>query len=237
MHAFLAFLFQTIASSAVVIVAFVAMRSTSVGERFLSHHLEKKVADLKHTHDRDIEGLRSDLAHLQDRGRRANELEFEAATRVWNSFVDAWLKTQQAIVEFMSFPDLNKLSDSDLATFMDSTELSNSQRQQVLNAKDKNEMYSKIIRLRTINIAGAAIYDGRQILRTNGIFIPAPMAKIFKEALNKLHEAQVERYMEFQHGRIAGGYEKSMKVLDTSGEGMLSDLETLVRTTIRANER
>jgi hypothetical protein len=76
----------------------------------------------------------------------------------------------------MSFPDLNNLSDSDLATFVDSTELSTPQRQQVINAKGKNEMYSKIIRLRTINIAGAAIYDGRQILRTNGIFISGSMA-------------------------------------------------------------
>jgi demethoxyubiquinone hydroxylase (CLK1/Coq7/Cat5 family) len=232
---FFTFLGQTIASSALVIAAFVAVRFTGIGERFLNHHLEKKVADLKHSHDRDIEGLRADLAHFQDRGRRANELEFEAATKVWHAFVDAWLKTQQAIVEFMSFPDLNKLTVSDLATFIDSTELSAPQRQQVINADDKNEMYSKILRLRTINLAAAAIYDGRQTLRTNGIFIPAPMAKIFKDAFNKLNEAQVERYLEFQHGRVPGGYVKSMAVLDTSGEGMFSELQSLVRTTIRSN--
>ena len=56
----------------------------------------------------------------------------------------------------MSFPDLNNLSKSDLATFIDSTELPKPQRQQVLEASDKNDIYSKILRLRTINIAGAA---------------------------------------------------------------------------------
>jgi hypothetical protein len=89
----------------------------------------------------------------------------------------------------MSFPDLNNLSESDLVTFIDSTELSNPQRQQVLKASDKNDMYSKILRLRTINVAGAAIYDGRQLLRTNGIFIPASVVKMFKDAFNKLSEA------------------------------------------------
>ena len=59
------------------------------------------------------------------------------------------------------------------------------------------------------------------------------MAKSFKDALDKLNGAQVERYMEFQHGRSAGGYEKSIEILDTSGEKMLSTLESLVRTTIR----
>jgi hypothetical protein len=86
----------------------------------------------------------------------------------------------------MSFLDLNNLSESDLVTFIDSTELSNPQRQQVLKASDKNDMYSKILRLRTINVAGAAIYDGRQLLRTNGIFIPASVVKMFKDAFNKL---------------------------------------------------
>jgi hypothetical protein len=230
----IAFVAQTLASSAVVILGFIAIRSTNVGERLLSHHLERKIADLKHTHDEQIEALRSDLAHLQDRGRRANELEFEAVTKVWHSFVDAWLKTQQAIVEYMSFPDLNGLSESDLTTFIDSTELSNPQRQQVVKADDKNDMYSKILRLRTINIAGAAIYEGRQALRTNGIFVSTEVARAFRDAFNKLSEAQVERYLAFQHGRGSGGYEKSLEVLDASGEGkMLSTLESLVRTTIR----
>jgi hypothetical protein len=62
--------------------------------------------------------------------------------------------------------------------------------------------------LRTNNAAAAAIYEGRQMLRTNGIFVSASIAKSFKEAFDKLSDAQVERYMEFQHGR-SSGYEKS----------------------------
>jgi hypothetical protein len=212
---------QTLASSAVAILGFIAIRSTTLGERLLSHHLERK-----------IEALRADLAHLQDRGRRANELEFEALNKVWHSFVDAWLKTQQAIVEYQSFPDLDELSETDLVIFLDSTDLSDAQRKQVMNETDKKEMYSKILRLRTINIAGAAIYEGRQMLRTQGIYISASTAKSFKDAFDKLSGAQVERYMEFQHGRSAG-YEKSLEVLDTGGSGMIASLESLVRTTIR----
>jgi hypothetical protein len=174
------------------------------------------------------------LANLQDRGRRANELEFEALTKVWQSFVDAWIKTQQTIVEYMQFPDLNNLSDSDLETFLDSTELSEAQRKQVTNATDKNEMYSKIMRLRTNNRAAAAIYDGRQALRVNGIFITDDVAKSFSAAFAKLSAAQVERYLEFQHGRTIG-FEKSLEALDTAGTGMIADLEALVRKNIRAN--
>jgi hypothetical protein len=78
----IAFIVQIIASSALAIAGFICVSFTKLGERFLNHRLEKRIGELKHAHDRDIESLRADLAHLQDRGRRANELEFDALTKI-----------------------------------------------------------------------------------------------------------------------------------------------------------
>lgn len=52
-----------------------------------------------------------------------------------------------------------RLADDDVTAFLETTELSDAQRKQVLAATDRNQMYSKIMRLRTINTAGAAIYE------------------------------------------------------------------------------
>jgi hypothetical protein len=165
---------QVLASSVVAILAFIAIRSTAIGERFLSHRLERKITDLKHLHDEKIETLRSQFAHWENRGKRANELEFEAVAKIWHSFVDASQKTQQSILDYMSFPDLNKLSGEDLTAFLETSELSDQQRKQVREADDKIRMFANIMRLRKIHTAGAAIYDGRLLLRTHGIFLPTP---------------------------------------------------------------
>ena len=176
---------QTVASSALAILAFIAVRSTAIGEQFLNYHLEQKIVALKHAHDEKIEALRSDLAHFQDRGRRANELEYDALVKIWHAYSDAWLKTQQAIIDYMSFPDMAKLSDDDAKTFLETTELNEPQKKQVLEATDKNQMYSKIMRQRTIHIAGAAIYEGRLTLRTNGIFYTCRCRKELQGRLRK----------------------------------------------------
>ena len=223
---------QTVASSALAILAFVGIRSTALGERFLNHHLERKIADLKHTHEEKIEALRADLAHLQDRGRRANELEFDAASKIWHAFVDAEMKTQQAILDFLSFPDLNKLADEDVTTYLESTELSNQQRKQVLDADDRVRMYSKISRLRNINMAGSAIYEGRLLLRTKGIFLPAVLAKAFKDGFEMLSGAYVEQKLDFE-GRGVREQPKSTELITGSANLLYSALETLVRSTIR----
>ena len=108
--AVLSWLLQTLLASGGAVVAFVLLRSTAIGERFVSHHLERKLAQYKHEHDQSIEALRAELAHSGDRSRRANEREFEALSAIWDGFADAFLKTNQAIVSYKSFPDLDRLS-------------------------------------------------------------------------------------------------------------------------------
>jgi hypothetical protein len=223
---------QTLASSAVAILVFIAIRSTSIGERFLNHHLERKIADLKHSHEEKIEALRSDLAHLQDRGRRANELEFDAASKIWHAYVDANIKTKQAIIDFLSYPPLNRLGQDDVTTFLESTELSKEQRTQVANADDKEKTYSRIMRLRRINAAGAAIQQGWLLVRTDGIFISSDMAKRFETGFELLSKAQVEQQISFEHGR--GLEQKISEMLITpGGDQRFEELQTLVRTTLR----
>jgi hypothetical protein len=192
----------------------------------------EKIADLEHAHAEKIEALRADLAHLQDRGRRANELEFDAASKIWHAFVGAHMKAQQAILDYMSILDLNKMSPTDVATFLESTEFSSQQRKQVLDTDDKVRMYSKINRLRNINAAGTAIYEGRLLLRTSGIFLPVALAKAFKDGFDMLSFAQVEQHLSFE-GRGLREQPKSDELLGNGGELLLSTLELLVRSAIR----
>jgi hypothetical protein len=83
-HTILSWVLQTLASSTLVILG----RNTidSGRGKFLSHHLERKITELRHAHEEKIGTLRAQFSHLQDRGRRANELEFEATTKIWHAF-------------------------------------------------------------------------------------------------------------------------------------------------------
>jgi hypothetical protein len=224
----LSWILQTAASSGIAIVAFILLRSTSQGERFFSYHLQRKITELRHSQDQAIEALRAELAHSGDRGRRANEKEFEALASIWDSFVDAFLKTNQAVVSYMSFPDLDQLSAADLTTFLETSELSGPQRQQVLDATKKVDVYSKIMDLRRINIAGAAIFDARLLVRRHGIFVNPSIVNEVRRALDVLSKAQVESYMHFQRRGTGIGYDASSHLL-SDGEKIFDQLQSVVR--------
>lgn len=64
--------------------------------------------------------------------------------------------------------------------------------------------------------------------------MPAVLSQRFKEEFEKLSGAYVEQSMEFQRRRSTG-FEKSLAVLDTTGQGTIAEMETLVRDTIRSD--
>jgi hypothetical protein len=194
----------------------------------LDHHFERRLAEVRHANDRGIEELRAELAHYEDRGRRANEREFEALSAIWDAFVDAFLKTNQVVVSYFEFPDLDQLSHEVLAAFLESTELSQEQRQQVARASKRVDMYSKIMNLRQINTAGASIFDARLVVRRKGIFVQTGIVDEFKSAPDVLAKAQVERLMEFRH-RVSAGFEHTSRLLN-EGNAIFDHLQSLVRT-------
>jgi hypothetical protein len=68
-----------------------------LGERLFGHWLdgrlqgqkeahELRLAELKNEQDRQIETLRADIGHLQDRGKHSNEREYAALSGIWEKF-------------------------------------------------------------------------------------------------------------------------------------------------------
>lgn len=218
---------QFVAQAALASGAALLLVSTKVGEKLFSHHLERKLARFKHDHDEAIEELRAELSHLSDRGKHSNQREFDALSAIWDKFIDAFLSTNSAVVRYMEFPDLNKMTAEEVASFLNSTDFSEAQKDQVSAAADKNKLYSRVVELRLLNRAQNDIYDTRLLIRKQGIFVPTPLVSQFEEALKILHAAQIERYMEFRH---EGSREhKAQTDLLNNGEKKVADLAIAVR--------
>jgi hypothetical protein len=147
----------------IAVVAF-----TKLGDRVSEYLVSRQVEAFKHGLETQIEQLRARLAHITDRGARSNELEYAAVVAAWENFVDAYIATHNCIVSFISHPDFARMSDDDVVRYLKTTDFSDIQQKQVLEASDKNKMYSKVTELRFIAKAGSAIFDARSVLRKQG---------------------------------------------------------------------
>jgi hypothetical protein len=221
------FLLQAALAAVVTVLAFVGLAPTKLGERFLNHHLEKKLADLRHDQNQQIEKLKEQLGHIGDRGIRSNEREFNAISAVWESFVDAYVSTQRCAIAYTEHPDLSRLSEEEVESFLTSTDLRDRQRKEVQEARDKNRAYSAAVNNNYISEAGKAIYDTRTLLRKQCIFVPEDLTRLIEFRLNKLSEAYVQRRMEPTYG--AHSEIGAVEFLLTHGNTMFDELLAAVR--------
>src|SRR4029077_20648268 len=67
---------------------------------------ELRLAELKSEQDRQIETLRADISHLQDRGKHSNEREYAALTAIWENYSDLHTLTNTCVIAYIRYPDL-----------------------------------------------------------------------------------------------------------------------------------
>jgi hypothetical protein len=130
----------------------------------------------------------------------------------------------------MQYPDLDRLPTEDVTTFLLSTKLSEEQKRDVENAKNKNDVYARTVELNTINEAGHDIYDLRQLVRKNSIYMSEELMSEFKEVIDLLSSAHVERSVALRHP-TADRYQHGQKLLEQA-EPIFAKLGAAVRARI-----
>src|SRR5579872_6779534 len=118
---------------------------TKLGEAVFKYRFDKAVEAFKSEQGQALEKLRAQLAHLGDRGKRSNEMEFTAIQQVWDKVVEAFMATGASIASMIQHPDLNKMSSDEIETYLGTTEFSKGQIEQIAQAADHNDMYVKVV--------------------------------------------------------------------------------------------
>lgn len=206
---------------------------TKFGDRFINYKFDERIERYKSTLEGEIEQLKSKLAHFTDRAVRSNELEYEAITAAWQKYIAAHRATSRCIIRFMEHPDFNNFTAEQVEDYLKTTEFSEQQKKQMRDAPNRNEMFGKIERLRSIAQAGGAIYEAHEVLGTKGIFIPKELETEFKSALEFCSKAWAVEKTNFSHGHSQGS-EKVLAEFFRNESSVAEGLKEKVRDRILA---
>jgi hypothetical protein len=210
-------------------LAVAGLLSTKFGERLIGFRFERALLRQRESHDKQIEELKERLSHFGDRGKRSNEMEFQAIKMVWEAFVEAWLSTNSAAILSIEIPDFNHLKDENLDQFLLDQGVSPLQAKELRESKDRDKTYSRMLTWKLIARAGREINDARVLLRKQGIFMPRDLHDIFEEGINSMTMAFVGRRLQFQNPRA---FQE-----DVITQYLSTNIETYDRTAKAANIR
>jgi hypothetical protein len=207
---------------------------TKLGEAIFSYRLGKALEGFKAAQNRELERLKEQLSHVGDRGKRSNEKEYDALSETWNQFVDVLSLTERAIAQYVEFPDLDRLPEADAKRFLDSSDLSEQQREDVLRATDKKSAYSGLVRWVAIAKAHNQIFEFRASLKKRSIFIPESLVSQFEEAVELCSKAAVTEMMRFRNPSSSIGHDASLTFFGKREE-IFTSLRDLTRERLLRN--
>jgi hypothetical protein len=217
-----------------------------LGERLFGHWLdgrlqsqkeahEVRLAELKSEQDRQIEKLRGDIGHLQDRGRRANEGEFSALSAIYGKLEDLFEATNRCVGLCLPVPNWDRMDDAALARFLEANEFTPGEKAALQSAKDKQAAFSRVMAYRSIAQAQAA-YDGfRTVLDRQSIFIPKSLADRLNAAGDLCPGAIAVRLAETE-GRRPHNMMDDL-VFREKRNGVLNEIRDAVRERLQYEDR
>lgn len=180
----------------------VLLLPTRLGEALFQSRIGRNLEAFKAKQAGELESIKAQLAHLGDRGKRSNEMEFLAIEKVWRAFVKAWLSTNTCIGQMMQVPDFARMSEEDIEAFAKGSGLADDEQASLLAASDKHKQYVSILSWRIVNEAGTDIYQARLALREQRIFMPPSITQEFADVIEQMNGAQVQRRLSLQHPHI-----------------------------------
>jgi hypothetical protein len=117
---------------------------------------------------------------------------------------------------------------------LDSTDLSEQQREDVLRAADKNSAHSGAVRWLAIAKAHNQIFEFRASLKKRSIFIPESLVSQFDGAIELCSKAEVTEAMRFRNPNSSIGPDASLAFFHNR-EKVFSALRDLTRERLLRN--
>lgn len=120
---------------------------TLFGDKWLQSKFDRQLEDLRHKQAREMEEFRFEIGRMSDRSIKLNEKEFEIVPEAWRRLVDAFYATSSHVSSFRQGLNFLMMTDSQMEEALGATELFESQKQQVREAKraDRSQVYNNVI--------------------------------------------------------------------------------------------
>ncbi len=197
-------------------------------EKWLTAKFDERLAAYKHQQQKELEQLRYTINSLMDRTIKLHQREFEILPEAWAKLADAFASVASIVAGLQSYPDLNRLTEPQLAEVLMGTDLPSWKQDEIKAASDKTSAYQSELQWKRKNVARDEYYKFHDYLRKNGIFIRQEMKSKFAELSELIHMALIEHEMNLENPHHQTSREHTFKLMK-EGEAIRKGLEVLVQ--------
>lgn len=200
-----------------------------LADKWLTGKFNERLEAFKHQQQKELEQLRFNINALMDRATKLHQRQFDVLPEAWALLMEAYEVVSSLVHPAQQYPDLDRMTGPELDEFLETSELSKSEKEQFGGAKKRTDLYIKIIQPYKIGKAKSVSGKFYSYFRKGGIFISAPLKGKFKELDDLIHAALVEHETNLQmQGQGGLRLVAARDALSKQGKPKLDELETAV---------
>lgn len=202
-------------------------------EKWLSAKFNERLEDHKHEQQKALEHLRFQMNATMDRTMKLHQFEFEVLPKLWGFLTAAYGQVSRLVAALQSYPDLDRMNESELAEFLEKCPLAEWQKKELREGGDKGRRYTKMIFWHDLNMAYGKYYEFNNYLIAMGIFIPDDLKAEMGKLRDMMLDALVEKQFEEEHPDPREGRFAKSRALRSDGAALLSTIESAVRARLQ----
>lgn len=181
---------------------------------------------------KNLEVAKSEISLLAARKMKLHDREYVVFPEVWSKLNKAFASLGNAVTSFREFPDLGRMSEAELQTWMKRVDLTEDEMTYLLGEGDKIKAYSRILDWRSLLEANKDFVDFHTYLQSNRIFLSPEIKEKLDQIGSLLREVWVAKKMDWDGHKLDEGksflreaYEKYNK----QAKPIMTEIETLVQ--------
>ena len=166
-----------------------------LGQQWLEQHFKKRLEELKHEQNKEIEDIRHRIQSMFSRISKIHEKEFECLPRAYSLMHEAHGKAILATgAGFKYYPDFTKMQAGEASVELEQSKLLSYQKVELLAlaGKDRQTYYRKAMQDIELREAGTAQMVFHNYLVENRIFMNVDLRNRFNTIDSALHKSLTE---------------------------------------------
>lgn len=211
------------------IVAYQAFKHLAA--KWLDARFEKNFQQLVHDQNKEIERLRSNLTKSFDRATKLHQREFEILPKIWEEVSEAYWATASLVSPMQTMPDLNRMQQKQLASFVEQSELADFQKEEVLDASDKTRKYGELIYWHKLHRVSQAHRMADIALSRSGIFVQDKIREKLQAILDLVRGAIIEDQINHEHppAKFTERLKEDSERIRKDGKAWMVEVEALIK--------
>ncbi len=207
-----------------------------LGKTWIENKFSQKLEELRHHQAMELQRLRVEIDSLLSGALKLQDKEFSVLPEVWTKLDEAHGLVAWLVSPLQHYADVDKMNAEQLEEFLADTELTASQKNEVLKSREKNKTYQEIIFWHRLQKVKTSFGDLQTFVARNGIFLPSEIKDKFTIMAELLWDAIVSKEI----GHEAKGWKmqnEGWKKIKKETEPLYKSIEAGIHARLQSHGR